>query len=349
MVARLRLAFAPSSTALAKLVVQGWGTHIATASLQDAGTGHQRVRVAGNLLWPTQLLPPHHPVRLEVTVSGFLDWRVRRVITVTTPASPQVVADRVRVNVGKRPTARFSSAVAQVRFAATDHVKTADGHHVAIGPVVEVPNQQGSITVQVRARAWETWGSDQTLHWASVPWLTATAVQVTKGHANLSTAPIDVTFSAPVRRSGLAQWSMAPTVAGHWHQVTDRTWQFQPTSHGWAPDTTLVLHLPEGKHGLVARDGAQLARASQTLTVQLPEGTTLRLQQWLAELGYLPVRWTSAAGAHTSPGWDSVYQPPTGQFTWRYPAVPTALKSLWNPRYWTAMTQAAVIAFQHQQ
>lgn len=349
-VSRPRVNLAASSTALSKVVLQGWGTHVVAASLTDAPGGPQRLRVAGNILWPAHVLPSDRAVELRVTVAGLFGWRARRVVTVTTPAAPQLASNRLRVDVGKAPAANFRGAVAQVRFPATGHVQAVGGPQVVIGTAPNAPDQHGAVALQVRARPWEPWGSVQTVHWASVPWLTANAHLVTAGHANLSTAPLDVTFSAPVRRSALSHWTLAPAVAGRWHRATDRTWHFQPTGRGWAPDTTIVLHLPRGKHSLVARDGAMLAQASHTLTVQLPQGTTLRLQQWLAELGYLPLRWTPTVGARAGQrGWDSVYQPPAGSFTWRYPAVPSALKSLWNPTYWTAMTQAAVIAFQHQQ
>ncbi|NMP25096.1 hypothetical protein, partial [Sulfobacillus harzensis] len=244
MVARPRLTFARSSTALSKVVLQGWGTHVVAASLEDTPTGAQSLRVAGNTLWPTHRLAPDHPVQLRVTVAGFLGWQVRRAVTVTTPATPQIVADHVRVDVGQAPTAQFTDSVAQIRFPATGHVHATGGKRVAMGRIVDAPNQRGDVAFQVRARTWETWGSIQTVHWASVPWLTAKAVQVTAGHPNLSTAPIAVTFSAPVRRPALSHWSLAPAMAGRWHRVTDRTWHFQPTGRGWAPDTTIVLHLP---------------------------------------------------------------------------------------------------------
>ncbi len=347
--ARPRIRLEASPNALAQVALHGWDTHLMSASLK-AGSGPSRsLRVERGSLWPTQSLPPGQVVRVRAVVSGLLGWSVDRQWTLRTPLAPQMESDRLSVDVGDRPTAVFTEPVAQARFPDTGMVMNVGGRtRVALSPRVESPDRQGSVMLQVHARSWERWSPARQVHWTSVPWLTAAAVLVKAGHPNLSTAPIKVTFSVPVRRADTTQWTIAPAVPGGWHRVTHRIWEFQPRGAGWAPDTTIHVQFPTGARGPYAEDGASLSPASTALTVQLPQGTTLRLQQWLAQLGYLPLHWTASANAGRS-GWDSVYQPPAGRFVWRYAAIPAALRALWNPTYWTAMTQAAVIAFQKQQ
>ena len=349
LVARPRMSLAASRTALSTVVLHGWGVHIVAASVAEPAGPSDPLRVTGDALWPTRPLPSGRLVHVHVEVAGLGGWQRQRVFAVTTPATPRIVSRRLSVDVGHGPTATFTTAVAQVRVLPSGHVlNSRERTHVTLGPAVQVPNQHGTVALQVRARLWERWSPLRTVQWASVPWLSATASLATAGHPNFATAPLTVTFSAPVRRAQVAHWTIAPAVAGAWHQVTNRTWQFQPTGRGWAPAATIHVSLPSDSSGPEAVDGASLARTSQSLTVQVAQGTTLRLQQWLAELGYLPVTWTSSSAPAAS-GWDSVFQPPAGHFTWRYAHVPTALRAEWNPTYWTAMTQAAVIAFQYQE
>lgn len=345
-----RLQLQASPNALAQVVVRGWGTRVVHAAIEEGAGSSQPLRVMGGSLWPRQPLPSGRLVRVQVEAAGLLGWPTRRVWTVRTPAVPRVVSQDVRVDVGQPPIAAFSAPVAQARWAATGQVRGAVGHtRVPLGPSVMSPNRRGVVALQVRARRWEQWGPVLRVHWASVPWLTVTAASRAAGQENWSTAPIAVTFSAPVRRANTAHWTMAPAVPGRWYRKTDRTWEFQPTGAGWAPDTTIHIGFPAGTEGPRAEDGAFLLPSARAVSVQLPQGMTLRLQEWLAQLGYLPVRWLPPAVPGRSSGWASVYQPPTGQFSWRYAQIPAALRALWNPTYWTAMTQAAVIAFQHAQ
>jgi peptidoglycan hydrolase-like protein with peptidoglycan-binding domain len=90
----------------------------------------------------------------------------------------------------------------------------------------------------------------------------------------------------------------------------------------------------------------------KSLTWSVPVGSTLRLQQLLAELGYLPLSWQPAAGVSLSTPADrarAALVAPKGTFSWRYADTPAPLQALWKPGAWTTMTQAAVMAFEHDQ
>lgn len=78
----------------------------------------------------------------------------------------------------------------------------------------------------------------------------------------------------------------------------------------------------------------------------LARGSILRLEQLLAALKYLPVKWT--ARAPLPPGREGLVHAPAGSFQWRYDAVPSGLKSLWIPGRYTVMAEGAVIQFEHQ-
>ena len=70
--------------------------------------------------------------------------------------------------------------------------------------------------------------------------------------------------------------------------------------------------------------------AVRVLHWQVPEGSTLRLQQLLAELGYLPVSWQpkgaeprSLAAQLAAPS-----RRPPARFSWRYANVPGELATV---------------------
>ena len=83
----------------------------------------------------------------------------------------------------------------------------------------------------------------------------------------------------------------------------------------------------------------------------MPPGSTLRLQQLLAEAGYLPLDWTPAGGAGRADaagrgaGRRSTRR--AGRFTWRFPNTPPELATLWSAGRPNQITRGAVMMFQH--
>jgi peptidoglycan hydrolase-like protein with peptidoglycan-binding domain len=80
----------------------------------------------------------------------------------------------------------------------------------------------------------------------------------------------------------------------------------------------------------------------------VPPGSTLRLQQLLATLNYLPLRFNSSASVGTSPQAQeaAAIHPPSGSFSWRYGNVPSTLRGMWAPGVSGEMTRGAIMAFE---
>ena len=74
-------------------------------------------------------------------------------------------------------------------------------------------------------------------------------------------------------------------------------------------------------------------------------GDTLRLQQLLAELDYLPVGFTPSGPAPTRA--DLALDQP-GTFAWRWPDQPTQLTSQWTQGTMNEITKAAIEDFENQ-
>jgi lipoprotein-anchoring transpeptidase ErfK/SrfK len=83
-------------------------------------------------------------------------------------------------------------------------------------------------------------------------------------------------------------------------------------------------------------------------TWTVPQGSTTRLQQLLAQLGYLPVNFHGPVVAPTPQAQvKAALHPPAGTFGWRYSNVPSALRGMWQPGASGAMTRGAVMAFEN--
>ena len=164
-------------------------------------------------------------------------------------------------------------------------------------------------------------------------------------------APIKVTFS-----SALAPLTplpaLSPKIAGSW-SVSGKTATFTP-SYGYLPDTKVTLKIPGGPAGMqgLAASAGTLAQAS---TVKFTTGTfsTLRLQQVLTQLGYLPLTWTpdstaqpvSIPSGSVSAQVSAAYDPPAGTFAFQ-PGYPSELTSQWKAGQDNMLDQGAIRAFE---
>ena len=154
--------------------------------------------------------------------------------------------------------------------------------------------------------------------------------------------PITLTFSAPVSLQKVEP-TMSPTIDGKWVQSNATTLTYELASP-LIPYSQEVITIPGGAHGLVSKDGATLT-ASHTVAFDVAAGDTLRLQQLLAQLDYLPVGF-SPTGAAPAPADLAVDQP--GTFSWRWPGLPAELTSQWTQGTMNEITKAAVEDFENQ-
>ena len=113
-------------------------------------------------------------------------------------------------------------------------------------------------------------------------------------------APITLTFSSALS-PGTPLPKLSPKIPGSW-QVAGDTATFTPAS-GFLPDTAVTLKIPGGAAGMTGADASAgtLAKGS---TVRFKTGTysLLRMQQILAQLGYLPLTWTPSASSAAADG-----------------------------------------------
>jgi peptidoglycan hydrolase-like protein with peptidoglycan-binding domain len=174
-------------------------------------------------------------------------------------------------------------------------------------------------------------------------------------------APIKIRFNEAVAAS-TPMPTVAPEISGTW-SVSGDTITFQPTL-GWKPGTHVALSIPGGKGGVQAAglDSPGTTTTAATDIGLLPESTsvkyttgaysTLRLQQLLTQLGYLPLTFTAddpsapaipAASANAQ--MSAAYDPPAGGFTFQT-GYPSQLTDQWMAGKDNMLDKGAIVAFQ---
>jgi hypothetical protein len=152
-------------------------------------------------------------------------------------------------------------------------------------------------------------------------------------------AGVAVTYNEPLPPTAPMP-TLHPAVAGSWARQGD-TVVFTPAA-GFPADTKVTVTV------VADQDKTTVRSTSSSFTT----GTysTLRLQEILAQLGYLPLTWTPAAGA-SAPGDDAqaqlaaAYDPPPGTFSWQ-PGYPSSLHSLWSQGSANTVDAGAITGFE---
>ena len=148
---------------------------------------------------------------------------------------------------------------------------------------------------------------------------------------------VTVTYNEPLPATA-SMPTLTPAIAGSWARAGD-TVVFTPAS-GY----------PAGTKVTVSADAGGKTASTTTSTFKTGKYSTLRLQEILAQLGYLPLTWAPAPGA-TVPG-DSMqaqlaaaYNPPAGTFSWKS-GYPASLHELWQQGSANTVETGAITAFE---
>ena len=163
-------------------------------------------------------------------------------------------------------------------------------------------------------------------------------------------APIRVIFSEPLAADSPLP-TLSPSILGSW-RANGSTVEFVP-ARGYPPLTHVKLVIPGGSSGVRSADGGLLAARVVDRFVT-GAYSTLRLEQLLAQLGYLPLNWEPVPGAAPVPSTDAnaqlsaAYSPPPGTFLWSR-HYPLALQSMWHAGQPGIILTGAVMAFESDQ
>jgi len=169
--------------------------------------------------------------------------------------------------------------------------------------------------------------------------------------------PVKVVFSAPLAANSPMP-TLSPRIAGSW-RAAGNTAVFTPST-GYLPRTKVTVSVPGGATGVQAAGvtpattpGYGYLASSVKDTFTTGSFSTLRLQQLLAQLGYLPLTWTPASGGTVSPGNASgqlaaAYSAPRGSFSWQS-GYPSILHTFWKQGSGNMIDVGAIRAFESDQ
>lgn len=168
--------------------------------------------------------------------------------------------------------------------------------------------------------------------------LATTPANEAAGIAPSSTVTVDLSTGLA---AGSPMPTLAPPVAGTWSELSPSELRFVADGP-LVPGSSETLTVPGGPDGLLGAQGQHLA-AGTTTTFSVAPGSLLRLQQLLAQLGYLPLDFTPATQP-TSP--QQAADPQQGTFAWRWANQPASLTSLWSPGAENEITKGAIMDFE---
>jgi hypothetical protein len=344
--------------ALAGLQLAPAGETLVSASVVDEHGRRIAVRIREGKVWPVGKLASGERLEIHAIVrrANWVGWLVGRTehvkASLTTPEA-RVTGTLLHLEPDETVIIQFdhpaSAVTLQLPGFPTDRLSFARPQvRVDTGLRASGKNRFGIAEVSVAARPWEALSAPVRVSWFPAGLRLQAVVKPAPGTTIDPTSPITITFSEPVQAVlGLARPTLEPATPGSWTQTAANALTFKP-SQGYALGQHVELRLPAPTEVLAAGRTQTL----QTLSWSVPVGSIARLQQLLAELGYLPLDWHPAAGATaatTLAQTEAAIQPPGGTFTWRYPNTPSQLRSLWRPDGWTRMTQGAVMSFEHDQ
>lgn len=345
---------AGDSSALARVSVQPLGGKIEHVEAHGANGKPIPLTVKDGRLTPLKKLAPGEQISVNVVVSrpGWLSWALgtqrREQLTLRAPVA-HVRTRWLTVPKGSAVQVSFDGPVSAISYGGAG----APAHRAAGSSTgsVSLGTQPTTGTTEVSAavRPWEHVGAPTQVSWFP-PSRSPVMVTIPSIGASITPATkLQLTFSKPISEAlGSSRPDISPAVPGHWNEANSHTIVFTPAGFGAPFSSHLHVQLP---HPVAVTAGTSNGlRTTSQLEWTVGSGSTLRLQQLLAQAGYLPVAWHPTAGASVARTAKAEAQAavvaPSGSFGWRYPDTPSQLKAMWTPGQFDTITKGALMKFE---
>ena len=343
-------------SALASVETDAFGGEVDSVRATDPNGKAIPIAVHGGKLVPEKKLHPGETVKLEVTVKrpDAVSWIAGDTetleMTMRTPkAKPVASYISVSKQTGK-PHVHFSQPAVEVAYGPEGELIHRRFKHPHRSLSLGEQPAAGSVLVAAAARPWEHLGKFETVTWFPASGSAAVAATPPAGSEVSPSTPETLVFSKPVKKVlGGKMPTFDPEVPGKWTTVDRHTIRFTPSGFGAPMATDLEAKLPE-KVEVVQADGS--TAKADAVVWHVPGGSDLRLQQMLAQLGYMPNSWQADQGEEVALTPEAevraATEPPQGKFEWKFKA-PGFLKALWSPGEEDVITKGALMMFQDEQ
>ena len=340
------------STAIAKIGMPLGGGSIQSATVVTGPhAAPVPVQIRGDKIWPQKPVAANQQLTVDVVVKrpGWISWLAGRTeklhLTMTTPVA-SLRSHYLTVPAHAPLRLHFKQPIAAYSYGSAGHLR----RHVLASPatVVTIPRNgpAGTIFVSAQPRAWES-SKRALVSWFPTGGAATAVANPAPGSKIKPTTPITLTFSKTVQKAlGSHLPPVAPATPGSWHKISDHGIEFQPTGYGYGLGAHVNVALPSGVKLVGGQQGSGSDRGSWTV----PTGSTVRLQQILSLLNYLPLRFKySHGGVGLTPADQeaAAIKPPSGHFVWRYHNVPSALRGFWKVGASGVVTRGALMAFEN--
>ena len=335
------------SSALARVTLPVGGGKIESVSVTTGPHSRQvPVELRGTQIWPLRRIRVHQRVTIDVSVRrpGWIAWLSGRTqhlrVTLLTP-SASLSQQYLTLRGGAPIVLHFREPVQAIAYGPPGQI----ARRQLVTPLSTVRLHRtapaGTLWVAAMPRSWET-ASPVAVSWFPAGAQASAVATPAPGTVIGPHTKLTLTFSRTVGQAlGRTLPPVTPAGAGSWHAVNSHTITFAPTGYGYGLGAKVNVGLPGG----VQLVGGQGANA----TWKVPGGSTLRLQQILARLGYLPLRFEPGRPVPQTPDAQeqAAIAPPVGHFAWRYSNVPAELRGMWSPGASGAVTRGALMSFEN--
>jgi hypothetical protein len=360
---RPKVSVTSSGPTLIRVHVGGLGTQLSALQATSAGRSVPLAHDAGGLV-PAARLGQDQTVRVTATAKSptWLRWLVGPSVsatkTVRTPAAKPSAHIVLASELGQVPVT-FDHPVSVIDYRSgggASHVVHLS-HPTTVADLA-VPGQAaaGYLTVAAAPLPWETVASRP----STVTWFVAPATggpvalaDPAPGSATASTSGrITLTFDETVAKAiGSTRPTLSPAASGAWSEPGADTLVFTPSGFGFGPGASVTVTFDRPVQVVGGSDAPATTTAAATSSYQfdVAPASTLRLEQILAQLNYLPLSFVPAAGVtipHTFAGEVATISTPlAGSFSWRWASTPATLQAQWVPGSPNLMLKGALMAF----
>ncbi len=345
-------ALSTDSAALARYEVGEFGGTVEQIHAVGPGGRPIPVTVRSGRLEPKTRIAPGEQVSVDLVVRrpGWLSWLLgsedHQQLTFRAPTA-KVQTRWVTVH-SAVPRVSFNQPVSEVAYGISGHLHRESFRQprssISLGP----REAAGTVLIASAPRSWERLSQPEPVTWFPASSSPSVAANPPPGATVSPATPLQLTFSEPVANVlGASRPTLSSSPSGAWQQTNSHTLTFTPSGYGAGLATTLQAELPR-RVEIIQANGS--LRAGRDIGWTIPPGSTLRLQQLLAQAGYLPLKWapTGSSVPRTPSGeLRAAVEPPRGKFTWLYPNTPAGLRTDWSPGQPNTITRGAVMAFEN--
>jgi len=346
---------------LLRVATTGFGTRVTSLDATVGGRPVPLEPTSGGYA-PRTLLPEGAliDIRAEATPPSWLQWLYGPGVADSTTIHAPSALPSTRVAVTTEPGSvevSFDRPVSVVSYAPpgrSARVLRLSAPRSTVTVPVPADSTAGRLRLAATPFGWESLperSSEITWFVEADPHEAAVLADPAPGSATaVADSAITLRFSEPVAdvfSSSSTRPHISPAVAGSWSEPGPDELVFTPEGLGFGPATKVTVSF--GRPVVALGGHGRAPAAGTSFSFETAPASTVRLDQLLAQLHYLPLDFVPAPG-QSVPGTLSAQvaalsHPPKGTFDWRWSTTPASLSEQWSVGSPNELLRGALLAF----